>query len=81
MVLWFYLVLVLGGFYSKVLVAEYTRDNKILTLGICLGFQAMAIAQARKQGIANATSKESATNGQEQEFILIPFYEMAILWI
>ncbi|BAW18092.1 CTP synthase [Mycoplasmopsis bovigenitalium] len=63
------------GFYSKVLVAEYTRDNKIPTLGICLGFQAMAIAQARKQGIANATSKEFATNGQEQEFILTPFYE------
>lgn len=38
-------------------------------------FQAMAIAQARKLGIANVTSKEFAINGQEQEFILTPFYE------
>ncbi|BAP01169.1 CTP synthase (UTP-ammonia ligase) [Mycoplasmopsis californica HAZ160_1] len=63
------------GFYSKVEVAEYTRDHKIPTLGICLGFQAMAVAQARKMGISNATSKEFAVQGQDQEFILTPFYE------
>ncbi|MBZ4204166.1 CTP synthase [Mycoplasma tauri] len=63
------------GFYAKVQVAEYARDKKIPTLGICLGFQAMAVAQARKMGIINATSKEFAIEGENQEFVLRPFYE------
>ncbi|TQC51330.1 CTP synthase [Mycoplasmopsis mucosicanis] len=63
------------GFYSKVDVALYTRKNKIPTLGICLGFQAMAIAQARLLGIKNATSKEFAVHNTDQEFVLTPFYE------
>lgn len=63
------------GFYSKVDVALYTRKNKIPTLGICLGFQAMAIAQARLLGIKNATSKEFAVHNADQEFVLTPFYE------
>ncbi|MCS4536776.1 CTP synthase [Mycoplasma sp. CSL7475-4] len=63
------------GFYSKVDVAEYTRENKIPTLGICLGFQAMAIAQARRLGVKNATSKEFEVKNTNQEFVLTPFYE------
>ncbi|WP_029608957.1 CTP synthase [Mycoplasma simbae] len=63
------------GFYSKVETAEYTRTHKIPTLGICLGFQAMSVAQARRQGIENATSKEFEVKGIKQEFVLTPFYE------
>ncbi|MBU4691570.1 CTP synthase [Mycoplasma sp. ES3225-GEN-MYC] len=63
------------GFYSKVNVAEYTRKNLIPTLGICLGFQAMAVAQARRLGIKNPTSKEFVDKKIKQNFVLTPFYE------
>ncbi|VDR41684.1 CTP synthetase [Mycoplasmopsis caviae] len=63
------------GFESKVNVATYTREHKIPTLGICLGFQVMAVAQARAIGIKNATSKEFAQGNIEQTFVLTPFYE------
>lgn len=63
------------AFEQKVFIANYTRDKKIPTLGICLGFQAMTIAHARKKGILNATSKEFENNKQKQTFILKPFYE------
>ncbi|WP_041594236.1 CTP synthase [Mycoplasmopsis fermentans] len=63
------------GFESKVNVATYTREHKIPTLGICLGFQAMSVAQARLLGIKDATSKEFAENGKKQTFVLTPFYE------
>ncbi|MCE6057001.1 CTP synthase [Mycoplasmopsis agalactiae] len=65
----------LRGFEAKVNLAKYTRNNKIPTLGICLGFQAMTVAQARMMGILNATSKEFADQSKEQEFVLTPFYE------
>ncbi|QSF13933.1 CTP synthase [Mycoplasma sp. Mirounga ES2805-ORL] len=63
------------GFDAKVNVARYTRENKIPTLGICLGFQAMAVAQAQILNIPNPTSKEFEIKGQKQSFILTPFYE------
>lgn len=63
------------GFEAKVNLAQYTRSNKIPTLGICLGFQAMTVSQARNIGITNATSKEFADQSREQEFVLTPFYE------
>ncbi|QBF34697.1 CTP synthase [Mycoplasmopsis phocirhinis] len=63
------------GFNSKVEVAKYTRKNKIPTLGICLGFQAMVVAQAQILGIKNATSKEFKEKDIVQEFVLTPFYE------
>ncbi|MBD4755208.1 CTP synthetase, partial [Xanthomonas citri pv. citri] len=65
----------LRGFEAKVNLAKYTRNNKIPTLGICLGFQAMTVAQARMMGILNATSKEFVDESKEQEFVLTPFYE------
>ncbi|ADE19398.1 CTP synthase [Mycoplasma crocodyli] len=46
------------GFESKIMVSNFTRENKIPTLGICLGFQAMVVNQARLVGITNANSAE-----------------------
>ncbi|WP_117275053.1 CTP synthase [Mycoplasmopsis edwardii] len=63
------------GFEAKVRVAKYTREKQIPTLGICLGFQAMSVAQARIKGISNATSKEFADESMSQTFVLTPFYE------
>lgn len=63
------------GFEAKVLVAEYTKKHNIPTLGICLGFQAMVVAQARELGIKNATSKEFVLPEIDQTFVLTPFYE------
>ncbi|VEU75251.1 CTP synthetase [Mycoplasmopsis maculosa] len=63
------------GFEAKVEVAKYTRLNNIPTLGICLGFQAMTVAQARLKGIKNATSKEFLEEGKNQTFVLTPFFE------
>ncbi len=34
------------GFEAKVNLAQYTRSNKIPTLGICLGFQAMTVGSS-----------------------------------
>ncbi|RMA78997.1 CTP synthase [Metamycoplasma subdolum] len=63
------------GFESKVNVATYTRENKIPTLGICLGFQAMSVSQARKLGFKDATSQEFAEKNKKQTFVLVPFYD------
>ncbi|WKX02611.1 CTP synthase [Candidatus Mycoplasma mahonii] len=51
------------GFSGKVIVAEYNRDKDIPTFGICYGFQAMVIAEARRQGIDDATSSEVSDEG------------------
>ncbi len=51
------------GFDGKVVAAEYTRDNNIPTFGICFGMQAMTIAQAKRQGIHDATSSEISKTG------------------
>ncbi|WP_322961881.1 CTP synthase [Mycoplasmopsis cynos] len=63
------------GFEAKVRVAQYTRTINKPTLGICLGFQAMAVAQARLKGFKNATSKEFVDKKQKQTFVLTPFFE------
>lgn len=51
------------GFEGKVISVNYTRENKIPTLGICFGMQAMTINQARLKGIKNATSSEISDKG------------------
>lgn len=51
------------GFEGKIVTVDYTRKNKIPTLGICFGMQAMTINQARLKGIKNATSKEISDTG------------------
>ncbi|WGI36348.1 CTP synthase [Mesomycoplasma lagogenitalium] len=58
------------GFEGKVLGALYTREKNIPTLGICLGMQAMTVAQARLKGIKNATSKEFANKNKQETYIL-----------
>ncbi|WP_036456744.1 CTP synthase [Mycoplasmopsis lipofaciens] len=63
------------GFEAKVMVASYCRDKKIPTLGICLGFQAMVVEQARRMGYVNANSKEFDNQTNSQTFVLTPFYE------
>ncbi|VEU77935.1 CTP synthase [Mycoplasmopsis columbinasalis] len=63
------------GFESKIFVSNYTRTHNIPTLGICLGFQAMVVNQARLQGISNATSKEFASASATETYVLTPFYE------
>lgn len=51
------------GFEGKIVAVEYTRKNKIPTLGICFGMQAMTINQARNKGIKDATSSEISDKG------------------
>lgn len=51
------------GFEGKVITVDYTRKNKIPTLGICFGMQAMTINQARLKGIKDATSSEFGEKG------------------
>ncbi len=51
------------GFEGKVIAVNYTRKNKIPTLGICFGMQAMTVNQARLKGIKNATSSEIESKG------------------
>ncbi|AKF41067.1 CTP synthetase [Mycoplasmopsis canis] len=63
------------GFEAKVEVAKFTREQKIPTLGICLGFQAMTVAHARLRGIIDATSKEFSDENKKQTFVLTPFFE------
>ncbi|MGZ9413696.1 CTP synthase [Mycoplasma sp. AC157] len=58
------------GFEGKVLGATYTREKNIPTFGICLGMQAMSVAQARLKGYKHATSKEFATNNKEEVYVL-----------
>lgn len=55
------------GFDGKVIMAQYTRDHNIPTFGICYGFQAMVVAQAKLQGISDATSSEV---DQEGSFVI-----------
>ncbi|MGZ9756846.1 CTP synthase [Mycoplasma sp. 4423] len=57
------------GFEGKVLAAKYTKEEKIPTFGICLGMQAMTVAQAHKQGLTNATSREFA-QGENEIYVL-----------
>ncbi|MBN3534371.1 CTP synthase [Mycoplasma procyoni] len=58
------------GFEGKVLGATYTREKNIPTFGICLGMQAMSVAQARLKGFKYATSKEFATDNKEEVYVL-----------
>ena len=51
------------GFEGKVIATGFARDNNIPTLGICYGFQAMVVDQARRQGIKDATSSEVSEDG------------------
>lgn len=51
------------GFDGKIVTVDYTRKNKIPTLGICFGMQAMTINQARLKGIKDATSSEISDKG------------------
>lgn len=51
------------GFDGKLITANYTREHKIPTLGICFGMQAMTINQARLKGITDATSSEVSDKG------------------
>lgn len=61
-------VLILPGFgirgwKGKVLAAGWLRKTNIPTFGICLGFQAMVIAQAKLKGITDADSAEFSQEG------------------
>lgn len=58
------------GWEQKVRIAQYTRENKIPTFGICLGFQAMSVAHARMKGIKNANSREFANDKNDETYIL-----------
>ncbi|VEU59182.1 CTP synthase [Mesomycoplasma neurolyticum] len=58
------------GFEGKIFAAQYARDKNIPTLGICLGMQAMTIAQARNKGIKNATSKEFLGEKEDEVYVL-----------
>ncbi|MCC3161043.1 MAG: CTP synthase [Mollicutes bacterium PWAP] len=51
------------GFDGKVIVSQKSWKDDIVTLGICYGFQAMAVAQAKRQGLVNATSSEVDKKG------------------
>lgn len=57
------------GFEGKVCVAKYTKEKNIPTLGICLGMQAMTIAQARAVGLTNATSSEFKNKKIKQPYV------------
>ncbi len=46
------------GIEGKIAAADYSRDNHIPTLGICLGLQVMSIAFARAHGLEGANSRE-----------------------
>ncbi|OYD27178.1 CTP synthase [Mycoplasma testudineum] len=59
------------GFEGKVKTAIHTRENKIPTLGICLGMQAMTVAQARLKGFSTATSAEFAGTFKENEIYVL----------
>ncbi len=52
------------GFEGKIEVSIWSRENDVPTLGICLGMQAMTIAQARIVGYKNATSSEISKKGE-----------------
>ncbi|TDV24418.1 CTP synthase [Mycoplasmopsis mustelae] len=58
------------GFEGKVLAATYAKQANIPTFGICLGMQAMTVAQARKQGIKYATSREFAVDEDREVYVL-----------
>lgn len=64
-------IIIPGGFgdlnvETKVMVAQYARANNIPLLGICLGFQIMAIEYAKNVlGIRNASSEEFGTENAE----------------
>lgn len=58
------------GFLGKIKTAEFTRKNKIPSLGICLGFQAMIIAQASFKNIKKATSYEFKNENQKENFVI-----------
>lgn len=60
----------LRGFEGKVSSAQYLQTQKIPVLGLCLGFQAMVVAQARLCGIKNANSSEFKQEGTQQTFVL-----------
>ena len=51
------------GFDGKVIAAQYLRNTKIPTLGICYGLQAMTVAQAISVGYSDAISKENEEQG------------------
>ncbi|WP_033161311.1 CTP synthase [[Mycoplasma] collis] len=58
------------GFEGKISAAKYSRIKNIPTLGICLGMQAMTIAQAREKGIKNATSREFSVDEENEVYVL-----------
>jgi CTP synthase len=68
-------VIIAGGFgirgvEDKIAVLKVTRENKIPTLGICLGLQCMAIEYARNVlNIPNAHSSEFSNSNQD-EFVV-----------
>ena len=51
------------GFDGKVIAAQYLKEQKIPTLGICYGFQAMVVAQAKHIGYKDAISTENESVG------------------
>lgn len=51
------------GFLGKVSTAAYARDKKIPTFGICYGFQAMVVDQAKRSGIKDAITSEVSDKG------------------
>lgn len=54
------------GFEGKVIAATVLQEMQIPTLGLCLGFQAMVVAQARRCGISDAHSREFAEDSNCQ---------------
>ncbi|WP_041362918.1 CTP synthase [[Mycoplasma] mobile] len=51
------------GWHGKIVASSWLKKVNIPTFGICLGFQAMVIAQAREKGIKDADSAEFSKKG------------------
>lgn len=59
------------GFEAKVNTAIYSRKHDIPTFGICLGMQAMSVAQARIKGYENANSAEFVDEEKPSDFLVL----------
>lgn len=58
------------GFDKLVEASLYYRKTNIPTFGICLGMQAMTVAQAHLKGVKNPTSAEFGKEGRDETYIL-----------
>ena len=54
------------GLEGKILAADYSLENKVPYLGLCLGLQMGVIAAARRAGIKDATTVELEPSGKNK---------------